>query len=251
MASTNATGKFFVSVSALTPGVTYTAEDFQQIRFIEITDVGSLPESGTQDNMVSYNTIDKEVSSKSKGVANAGDGSLEVAHNPNDKGQDAIRAHAATSYLYATAHELPNAPNAGSTGTVRYNLARIGGPANGGGGVDDFIVDTYALGFTDQRQVEVKLQAGVAPTNNTVPSIDGEAEVGKVLSVKHGTWNSVTPDVSYSYQWKVDGADVANATGETYTIEAGASGKTISCKVTATNQFGSLEVDSSATAAVS
>ncbi|WP_102867883.1 hypothetical protein [Pseudovibrio exalbescens] len=251
MAITNAKGRFFVSAEAAQPGVTYTAEDFQKIRFIEIKDVGSLPESGTQDNMVSYDTIDKEVSSKAKGVANAGDGSLEVAHNPNDIGQATIRAHAITPFLYVTAHELPNAPNATSTGTVRYNLARIGGPANNGGGVEDFATDTYALGFTDQRQVEVMPQAGVAPTNEDAPTITGSATVGTELGINLGTWDSVTPAVTYSYQWKADGADIAGATGETYTIDAGDAGSTITCDVTASNAFGDLTVETAATPAVS
>lgn len=75
------------------------------------------------------------------------------------------------------------------------------------------------------------------PANTVAPAITGTATVGQTLTVSNGTWtNSPT---GYARQWTRDGADIAGATGATYTLVAGDSGKMIGARVTATNADGS------------
>ncbi|MFG3037866.1 hypothetical protein ACGFYZ_13245 [Streptomyces sp. NPDC048330] len=72
----------------------------------------------------------------------------------------------------------------------------------------------------------------VAPLSATAaPSVVGTAVVGGTVTAKAGTW-SPAPE-AYAYQWKADGADVAGATGASYTVPAALFGKQLSVAVTA------------------
>lgn len=87
------------------------------------------------------------------------------------------------------------------------------------------------------------------PVNTTLPAVTGTAQVGQVLTTTNGSWsNSPT---SYTRQWKADGANIAGATGLTYTPVVGDVGKVISCTVVAVNEGGnSAPANSNNTAAV-
>ena len=87
------------------------------------------------------------------------------------------------------------------------------------------------------------------PSNVARPVITGSAVVGGTLSATSGAWIGY-PAPSFTYQWRVDGADVSGATGSTYVIQAGDLGKTITVVVTATNGLGAVEAESLPTAAV-
>lgn len=74
----------------------------------------------------------------------------------------------------------------------------------------------------------------VAPgtlANTAQPAISGVAAVGSRLSVTPGTWSK--PALSFSYQWRANGAAIANATGTSYEIPAALLGKTVDVVVTA------------------
>lgn len=89
---------------------------------------------------------------------------------------------------------------------------------------------------------------GAAPVNTVLPAITGTAQDGQVLTVSNGTWSNAP--TSYARQWKRGGANIAGATGTTYTCVTADVGSTITCTVTATNASGSASATSAPTAAV-
>lgn len=149
---TNAGGKFFI---CSTPQPTnLTQSQFEALVWIEVRNVGSLPESGSNTNVVSYDTIDTDVTQKGHGITNAGDGTLELARLADDPGQVALRAAALTKFNYAFKRELTDAPDEETTNTVFYNRGIITGPLHNGGRNEDFILETFNLGF-NQREIVV------------------------------------------------------------------------------------------------
>lgn len=85
----------------------------------------------------------------------------------------------------------------------------------------------------------------VALSNSVLPAITGTAEIGQTLSVSDGTWAG-SASRSYSYQWTRDGAGIAGATSNTYTLVAADDGADVGCDVTADDGF--TQVPASATA---
>jgi fibronectin type 3 domain-containing protein len=91
--------------------------------------------------------------------------------------------------------------------------------------------------------------APVAPSNVARPTIDGVALEGRRLSADTGTWTG-TPRLSFSYQWQrcdgsgADCADIAGATGATYTTTAADTGNRVRVVVTATNAAGTADAAS-------
>jgi hypothetical protein len=89
-----------------------------------------------------------------------------------------------------------------------------------------------------------------APSGAGAPQIAGGSRVGSALTCSQGAW---APDelgsflyrapVSVAYQWSRNRADVAGATGSSYTSRIAG---TYSCRVTATNQAGSTSQTSAA-----
>ena len=67
-----------------------------------------------------------------------------------------------------------------------------------------------------------------------VPTISGTARVGQTLEAFTNGISDADglDDVAYSYQWLADNADIAGATGKTYTLVAADQGTTITVRVT-------------------
>jgi hypothetical protein len=86
--------------------------------------------------------------------------------------------------------------------------------------------------------------------NTAPPTISGTAKVASTLTAAPGTWSPT--GATFTYQWLADGAPVTNpTTTATYVIPAGAVGKKISVKVTASACMKSPgSATSAATAAV-
>jgi hypothetical protein len=82
-----------------------------------------------------------------------------------------------------------------------------------------------------------------------VPTISGAPEVGGTLQSAPGVWG---PDpVALAYQWAVDGAPVAGATGATYSPVLGDVGRTVTVTVTGSKLgYGTLSRTSAPTSAV-
>ena len=97
-------------------------------------------------------------------------------------------------------------------------------------------------------------QASVENTPATgLPTISGTAQVGETLTAD--TSDIVDTDgltnVSYSYQWLADGAEIAGATGLTYALADDDAGKAIRVRVSFTDDAGNAEtLTSTATVAV-
>jgi hypothetical protein len=77
-----------------------------------------------------------------------------------------------------------------------------------------------------------------APYNSIAPTIAGTQFVGFELSSDVGLWG-YTGTVSYTYQWRRNGDEIAGAVGSTYTLSDGDGGQLIDLVVTATNEIGS------------
>ena len=90
------------------------------------------------------------------------------------------------------------------------------------------------------------------PAANTpatgVPTIGGTAQVGETLTADtSGIADADGLDnVSFSYQWLADGADISGATDSTYTLVVDDVGKTISVTVTFSDDAGNEEESTSA-----
>ena len=85
------------------------------------------------------------------------------------------------------------------------------------------------------------------------PTISGTAQVGEVLTADTSgiADEDGLDNVSYSYQWQADGADMSGATDSTYTLADVDEGKTISVTVSFTDDRGNEEsLTSAATGAV-
>jgi beta-xylosidase len=71
-----------------------------------------------------------------------------------------------------------------------------------------------------------------APVAWLPPEVLGAPKVGHVLTATLGAWNPC--DLTFTYQWLRDGAPIAGATGQRYTVQAADIGHRLSVEVTAT-----------------
>ena len=78
-----------------------------------------------------------------------------------------------------------------------------------------------------------------APVNTIAPVIGGGNIVGILLKVTDiGIWTGTSP-ITYTFQWKRSGNDIAGETTSEYTTQIADLGRNITCEVTATNIAGS------------
>lgn len=161
MALTNKDRKFYIAVDGAESNVPLACpNDMDRTAFEAIThwrqvgSVGSIGESGMSTNIVSYDTLDTDVTQKAKGISDAGSPTVEVARVPTDGGQIAMRAAAATNFNYAFRVEDADAPSAGYTNSVYYNRGMVAGPTRPGGRNEDFILEVFTLAL-NQREVVV------------------------------------------------------------------------------------------------
>ena len=75
------------------------------------------------------------------------------------------------------------------------------------------------------------------PKNTVTPTISGTLVVGNVLTCSTGTWTGNTP-ITYAYQWLRNGQVISGATSNTYTSVTADIGQNITCRVSATNTYG-------------
>jgi hypothetical protein len=84
---------------------------------------------------------------------------------------------------------------------------------------------------------------GNAPVNTVAPAITGTAQQGKTLTCSQGTWTG-TPTITYTYQWKRNGAPIIGASNFSYLLVDADINQSIKCTVTATNIEGNTRADS-------
>ena len=140
-----------------------------------------------------------------------------------------------------------NAAIAGATGST-YTLADA----------DEGKAITVQVSFTDDAGNDETLTSAAtdavsaAPASNTpatgAPTVSGTAQVGETLTA--GTSGIVDADgltnATFNYQWLADDADIAGATGSTYTLVEADEGKTVKVRVSFTDDGGNDETLTSA-----
>ncbi len=96
---------------------------------------------------------------------------------------------------------------------------------------------------------------GVAPSNNTLPTISGTAQVGQTSTVSTGSWSG-DPPITYTYQWRratTSGgtySDISGATNSTYVPVTGDENYYLRAVVTGTNSYGSANATSAASSQI-
>tara|TARA_Y100001973_G_scaffold106528_2_gene185032 strand:+ start:6270 stop:6755 length:486 start_codon:yes stop_codon:yes gene_type:complete len=157
MALTQAGAKFYIAVDVSDDPVAQNSDldqtGYEALTWLEVSQVGNVGETGTNTNIVSYDTLSTEVTQKGKGISNAGDPDIECARVGDDPGQIAMRAAAATTDSYAFKYELDNMPSGGSNGTIYYNRGLVTGPRHPNGGNEDFDLEIYSLGLNQKELV--------------------------------------------------------------------------------------------------
>ena len=115
MSDTLAGGKFFVCETAQPTDLDQTG--FEGLTWVQVNGVGSVGQTGTQQNLPTYDTFDTTVTQKSKGIANAGDPPVEVSRDPTDAGQIIMRtiSQPTDKKNYAFKWEKNDAPSATMT----------------------------------------------------------------------------------------------------------------------------------------
>lgn len=77
-----------------------------------------------------------------------------------------------------------------------------------------------------------------SPVNTSAPTVAGTPAVGQTLLAQTGAWTGT--NLTYAYQWLLDGSPISGATAEAYAVTGTDAGHTISVRITATNSSGSI-----------
>ena len=104
------------------------------------------------------------------------------------------------------------------------------------------------------NQSGVVVTFGTAPSVHEQPDLHGSAQVGRTLTVDHGSWYGTTP-INYGYQWQRCSSggvctDIGGATTSSYVPVGADVGYRLRATVTARNSVGSASASSNSTAAV-
>jgi hypothetical protein len=247
-ANTNSASKFYISSTPQNNDLNQAG--YEALTWVEIKSFGSRGETGRATNILTYDTWDRTVFEKSKGMTDAGSPDIEVARIPNDPGQILLRAAGAitNNNNYAFRESRSDGTTA-INGTQRYNRGLVVGPKSPGGRNEDFDLENYTLGLVQEEIVVNPLASGNAPAFTAAPAITGTATVGQVLTLSNGT---VTGDavITYERQWLAGGVPIEGATNNTFLLTSAQVGRIITGRVVARNASGWATANSPATAAV-
>ena len=143
-----ATGTKFAIGPAATSATDTAGEYAALTPWVEVDMVRSIGAFGDAEEILRYEVISSNRRLKSKGISDAGDPELVLAHAPDDLGQAALLAASQTKNAYAVRVTLPNRLNPTGTDEIRYFRAIIGKPRLSALTNDAFIEDTYTIGIT-------------------------------------------------------------------------------------------------------
>lgn len=128
---------------------------FEALTWVQVKGVGSHGETGTNTNIVSYDTWDTEFVQKAKGTSNAGDPEVELSRIAADAGQLILRT--AGDHFnkdnYAFKIEKNDAPS-GGTPTYIYNRGLVAGPRTPHGRNEDFDLEIYTFALQQQQIID-------------------------------------------------------------------------------------------------
>lgn len=121
---------------------------YEGLTWVQVGKVGSVGDFGATSNIVNYDTLDEDVTTKQKGVANAGDPEIEVASVYDDAGQVILRSFGDPTELDNMAIKIErNDGPSGMTNTIIYSRGVVSGPTYPGGGSDDFELERFTVGL--------------------------------------------------------------------------------------------------------
>ena len=149
-ANANAGSRIFICTTAVT--IPQTLSALGALTYVEIRGIGSLGETGSTTNILTYDTWDTDVIQKAKGMTDAGSPELEVARIPSDPGQIALRAAALTNLNYAIKIERNDKLTVSGDPTIIYNVGLVAGPRRPNGRNEDFDLELFTFGF-QQREL--------------------------------------------------------------------------------------------------
>lgn len=132
---------------------------YEALTWVLISGVGNHGETGSNTNILTYDTWDTDVIQKSKGITDAGSPEIEVSRNATDAGQAILRAAGLTNFNYAFKMERNDKPDATGTPTILYNRGIVTGPKRPHGRNEDFDLEMFVLGL-NQREITVDPIAG-------------------------------------------------------------------------------------------
>lgn len=135
-----------IAISATPQNSDLTESQFAGLSYTEVSNVGSIGAYGNDTNMLTYDTIDRRVTQKQKGITNAGDPQIECARVDSDAGQTAMRAAGAVDVRDAYAFKVTK-----QDGSVDYLRGLVAGPVDQNGRNEDFDLQTYTLGLVQER----------------------------------------------------------------------------------------------------
>jgi hypothetical protein len=140
-------GTIVLASPGLLKAIPAAATAITVLGWVQVSGVGSLGESGTSTNILSYDTWDTTVTQKAKGISDAGSPALEVARMATDLGQMLLREFGAVGNVNSYPFKIVR-PN----GEIIYNRGIVTGPVRPNGRNEDFDLEVYTLGL---NQVEV------------------------------------------------------------------------------------------------
>lgn len=248
-ANTNAGSKLFVCATPQNDDLDQAG--YEALTWVEVGSVGSHGEVGPQTNILTYDTWNTKVIQKAKGMTDAGSPEIEVARDATDPGQDILRTAAKSNFNYAFKIVRNDKPNAApdSTPTIIYNRGLVTGPRRPMGRNEDFDLEIFTLGLQQLEIVVDPAEGGDAPQFTVAPTITGTAEVGETLNCTAGTTTGDAVIVK-TYLWFANGTPLAGANTNSLVLTADHLGDIISCRVTATNDYGVAQLMTAPTAAV-
>ena len=152
MTITNEGRKTYICTTPQTVGLDQAG--FELLTFIEVNNAGNVGESGSVETDVTYEVFGEGTVQHIKGNRNAGTPTLEVGWDPDDAGQNALRAVSLTKHNYAIKFEYDDMPDGGSTNTVKFNLGLVSRPIISGGTPNDVVTHTFTF-MLNQDEIEV------------------------------------------------------------------------------------------------
>lgn len=123
-------------------------------------------------------------------------------------------------------------------------------------GTSDNVADTnvtISCESADGQQASLEITISImevvpelqAPVNTSMPTISGNTSIGSLLTcTSDGTWTGYPVPELNSRQWLRDGAEISDATDETYTTVDDDAELDIACRVTYSNSEGSASATS-------